>query len=107
MNTFSMKKQWVQNAPTVVYSLIVGGLSDDFGRKPLIYVPLFGSLLSAIIQLLICIFIEQLPVEAFYADTIYAYCGGMPVYYMGVYSYGSSVTTPEERPHRLGISVSF
>ena len=100
VNTFSMKKQWIQSAPTIAYSLILGGLSDDFGRKPLIYVPLFGSFLSSVAQLLICIFVDVLPVEAFYADTVYAFCGGMPVYYMGVYSFGASVTTPEERPHR-------
>ena len=45
VNNFSMKKQWVTNTPTIIYALIVGALSDDFGRKPLISVPLFGSCL--------------------------------------------------------------
>ena len=100
VNTFSMKRQWVGNTPTIIYSLIVGSLSDDFGRKPLLTVPLFGSVITAVIQLLIYIFIENLPIEVFYAEMFYSFCGGMPVYYMGVYAYGASVTTPKERPHR-------
>ena len=102
VNHFNMKKQWLVNTPCLFYSLIVGGLSDaSCRRKPLLAVPLFGFLVASVLQLLICVFAEALPVQAFYADTFFAFCGGLPVYYIGVYAFGASVTTPEERPHRL------
>jgi hypothetical protein len=46
-------------------------------------------------------FIETLPLEFLYLDNIAAFFGGSTVYYLGVYSYGTTVTKPEERAHRL------
>jgi membrane protein DedA with SNARE-associated domain len=42
-----------------------------------------------------------LPLEFFYLDSISSFFGGSTVYYLGVYSYGTTVTKPKERAHRL------
>jgi len=46
-------------------------------------------------------FIETLPLEFFYFDSIASFFGGSTVYFLGVYSFGTTVTTPKERAYRL------
>ena len=102
VNDLMMKRQWLCTVPTALYSLIGGSLSDDFGkRKPLIYMPLLGGLLAVIMDLFIYIFIDQLPVEIYYATTSYHFLGGSPIYYMGVYGFGATITSAAERAERL------
>jgi hypothetical protein len=46
-------------------------------------------------------FINDLPIEFFYLENISSFFGGYAVYYLGVYSFVTTVTTPKERAHRL------
>ena len=48
-------------------------------------------------------FIETIPLEFFYFESVYAFFGGLPVYYLGVYNYGAMVSKPEDRAHRIAI----
>ena len=70
-----MRKLWV--------FLLSGSLLDRFGCKPFILLSLFGQLISAIGIFVNCIFINQLPLEFFYIDTLFGLCGGHPIYFMG------------------------
>ena len=100
-NNFQMTAQWIINVPGIIFSLYAGPLSDQFGRKPLIMFPIIGYVISAIGGIINYAFLEYLPLEFFYIDTIPAFFGGLVVYYLGQYGYGASVTEPEERAHRI------
>ena len=96
-----MNSQWISSVPIFTFSIIAGALSDVFGRKPLILFPLIGYLVSCIVNIINYAFVETLPVEFFYLNRIGSFFGGYAVYYLGVYSYGATVTKPTERAYRL------
>jgi len=101
VNNFQMNSQWIPSVPSVCFSIIAGALSDEFGRKPLLLFPLIGDLIRVLLNIVNYAFIETLPLEFFYFDSIASFFGGSTVYYLGVYSYGTTVTKPEERSYRL------
>jgi hypothetical protein len=74
---------------------------DVFGRKPLMLLPMIGDLIGYIFLIINYAFIEVLPLEFFYLGNFSSFFGGYAVYYLGVYSYGTTVTQPRERAHRL------
>ena len=47
------------------------------------------------------IFVRELPLYAWLATSSQALFGGMSIYYMGFYAFGSSVSSIEERAARL------
>ena len=87
--------------PAIIYSLFAGSLSDDYGRKPLIIVPIFGAVLTAIGMLVNCIFIENLPVQFFYIDRLWQFFGGISVIYLGAYGYIATYSNVQERAYML------
>lgn len=93
--------QWISSVPIVAFSIIAGALSDVFGRKPLILIPMIGDFISTIFNIINYAFIDTLPLEFFYTDKIGSFFGGYAVYYLGVYSYGTAITQPNERAYRL------
>ena len=100
-NNFQMKAQWMVAIPGIFFSLYAGPLSDKFGRKPLMMLPIVGYFFSAVGGIINYAFLETLPLEFFYIETIQAFFGGLVVYYLGVYGYGASVSEPDERAHRI------
>ena len=88
-NNFLMVSQWLGGVPAVVYSLFAGSLLDKFGCKPFIILPLIGALLSEVCLLINFAFIENLPIQFFYVESIYSLFGGKSVFYLGTYAYGS------------------
>ncbi len=57
-----------------------------------------GVLAANVSSLINVAFIESLPLEFFYLEQLAAVFGGLPVYYLGVYGFGSSFTrNPEDR----------
>jgi len=93
--------QWISSVPIVAFSIIAGALSDVFGRKPLMILPMIGDLIGTLFNIINYAFIDTLPLEFFYTDKIGSFFGGYAVYYLGVYSYGTTITKPKERAHRL------
>ena len=85
----------------MVFCVYAGPLSDHFGQKPLIMLPLIGYIFSSIAGFINYTFIDSIPIEFLYFETVYAFFGGIAVYYLGIYSYGSRVSKPEERAHRI------
>ena len=65
---------------------------DKFGCKPFILLVCFGDLLRSIGLIINYIFIEHLPLEFFYIDTIYALFGGGPIYFMGMCHYSTDLS---------------
>lgn len=50
LQNFEMVNQWLNTAPTFIYSLFIGGLSDKFGRrKPLMLIPIFGQMINFVL----------------------------------------------------------
>lgn len=66
-----------------------------------------GTVLSDIGVLVNYAFIKQLPLEFFYIETIYAFFGGKSVYYLGVYGFGTLISTPEKRASLLARMDGF
>jgi len=63
--------------------------------------PMIGTLIAHIMAVINYSFIDELPLEFFYMEILSGVFGGYAVYYMGVYSFGTNVTTSEERARRL------
>ena len=87
VNNFQMNNQWLSSVPCVFFSIIAGALSDEFGRKPLILLPLVGSFAGFLLNVIHSVFRKQLPAEFILTDAVAAFFGGTPVYYLGIYSY--------------------
>ncbi len=91
-------ESWIARVPTLVYSLFAGSLSDDFGRKPLIIFPILGTIIGIVFKIVNFAFIESLPTQFFYiTDSWWNFFGGNPIYYLGIYGYGATITNPEQR----------
>ena len=58
----------LQSAPGIIFTLFAGPLSDQLGRKPLIFSALFGYLLLDIIFLFNAVWFFELKVE--YQETL-------------------------------------
>ena len=101
VNNFQMYSTWIRTTPLIFFSIIAGALSDVFGRKPLILIPMIGYFLSSLVQIANYAFIEILPVEFLYLTRISSLFGGYSVLWLGIYGYGTSVTKPEDRTYRL------
>ncbi len=96
-----MISQWIAYVPLIGFSVIAGALSDVFGRKPLMLIPLIGYLLGSFTSIINYAFIDILPLEFFYLYRISSFFGGYSVYYLGVFSYASNVTNDSDRTYRM------
>ncbi len=100
-NDFISTMAWVAMGPGLIMSLISGALSDDFGRKPLIIVPMIGFLLSGIFEIIFYTFEHQLPIYFWYLTLTFQFMGGMGVYYLGYYGFGATVASADKRAMQL------
>ena len=66
---------WVKSTPTFIYALYIGALSDRFGRKPLILLPIFGALIDHVLGFINIEYIENFPVEFFYVMSFEYFLG--------------------------------
>jgi hypothetical protein len=57
-NDFSIKDKWVGAAPALLYSVFAGALSDRYGRKPLILLPIIGTALGNVFSVINYAFIR-------------------------------------------------
>ena len=100
-NNFKLSETFVIAAPGFIAAIFAGALSDRYGRKKLMIVPMFGHFLAAIFGLINYAFIEVLPLQFFYLEQTFHFFGGQSLYYMGLYSYGADITPEKERVVRF------
>ena len=109
-NNFLMISEWIGNVPPVVYALFAGSLLDQFGCKPFLLMPLIGAFISDVCLFFNFAFLDGLPIEFFYTINIYFFFGGVSVFYLGSYSYGSLNFNDKNRAPALarydGVEVS-
>ena len=92
---------YIGTVPAFIYSFFVGALSDDFGMKPLMVVPMIGNVLVSMSLLINYLFIETLPLQFFWMIKLSQFFGGTSVLYLGTYGYVATITSPKERAYRL------
>lgn len=100
LNDYEIIDTYISGWPAIVYCLVAGGLSDIYGRKPLLFLPIFGAVLGSVVRLIHLIFIRELPLEFLYLGGWYSWLGGSSLYYLGIYGYGADITTDQERAAR-------
>lgn len=105
INHFEFKKRYLGMAPAFIYTLLAGALSDRYGRKPLLLFPLIGSLITKSVYVIGSLFPNQLPLDFFYLAAAWDIFGGMPIYYMGIYGYGSNAAKQPQRATTLARQV--
>ena len=111
--------------PGLFYALIAGSLSDDHGRKPLIFFPVLGGAIEAVMTIIGYVYLKELPLTYWYFVEGYDLFGGKQLFrdedfcsaqylfsghalfYLGIYSYGSAVTSMEKRAMRLSLYDGF
>ena len=82
---------------SILYALLAGTWSDKNGRKPLMFLSIFGNLLSIISYGLNFWFMKEMDWRFLYLEMINDFCGSYILYFLMEYSYIVDVTTVAER----------
>ena len=98
---FEMYGDVMTQVPTVVYALLAGSLSDKYGRGLLLIFPIIGQILEGAALLVNKIWFTSLPLEALWLAHIYDLMGGSAVWYLGIYSFATDITSPGDRASRM------
>ena len=77
LNNFVMIGSYLQALPPILFTLVMGAISDRVGRKPLIILPILGAVIVGFGNILNVFFFDQWPLEAFYTNIILDYFGGI------------------------------
>lgn len=94
--------------PSVLVSLVYGGLSDRLGRKLFIVLPVIGTAFNALVILLLTYFSGVLPLAFLLVGALVAgSLGNFSVENFAVYSYVSDISTKTCRTKRMGILESM
>ncbi len=59
-NDFAITDKWVRTVPSFLYAVFAGALSDKYGRKPLILLPLIGNIIGGVFSVLNYVFIRYM-----------------------------------------------
>ncbi|KAJ5535655.1 hypothetical protein N7513_008841, partial [Penicillium frequentans] len=62
--------------PTILFSLAYGVLSDHWGRKPVVYLAIVGSLLGELWVRLVCAWSNVLPLRLIWVSSVWRIIGG-------------------------------
>lgn len=93
LQEFEMVNQWISAAPGFIYTFFMGALSDKFGkRKPLMLLPQIGAILNCIFYIINYAFLDSLPTEFFYAFSMFHLLGGVPMFWLGAYSFATGIS---------------
>ena len=94
--------------PSVLVSLVYGGLSDQLGRKLFIALPAIGTAFNAFVILLLAYFSGVLPLAFLLVGALAAgSLGNFSVENFAVYSYVSDITTKQCRTKHMGVLESM
>ena len=82
---------YIENIPQILVTLYMGPFADK-GRKPLMYLPFFGHLLSGGFTL-IFLYFKTWPAQYLWLTSLYTLFGGYSVLQIAMYGYIGDVTT--------------
>lgn len=89
-------------APSLFVALFLGAWSDRVGRKKVMSVPIFGSMVESVIILVVVHW--KFPLEfLLLAGFINGCCGFFPTFILSVFSYIADITKESQRAFRLGV----
>ena len=91
---------------SLIFTLLLGPLSDNFGRRPVIIITMFGAVLQGICAF----FIVHFNLNLYLFVLAYALAGlggGLPSIMMASFSYVSDISTVKWRTVRIGIIESI
>ena len=112
----------LQGVPGIIFTLFAGPISDTYGRKPLIIIPLFGYFILNFVYLVNSIWFHQLKVDAWSIITIYDtllkveyllfeclqdLTGGSIVFFLATKCYIVDITSEENRTTRMAVTDAF
>ena len=76
-------------------------MSDKFGRGLLLVLPILGQVLEGAALLVNKIWFYELPLEALWLAEAYNFLGGGEIWYLGLYSFASDITSTNDRASRM------
>ena len=96
VTTFQIRLGWAKSGLTLFFALTCGAFADKFGPKLILCAPLLGCVLESATYLLNYALHMSLPLEMLYLPKmLYHAFGGGAAYGLGMYTYGSLITTPQ------------
>ena len=101
-NNLVLYVQLAVRIPGMITILILGPLSDQFGRKPILLLSLLGTLLQGIVAIVIVGF-NLSPYYFILASFLTGICGDFTGLLAGAFSYIADVSTPKWRTFRIGM----
>ena len=101
-NNLVLYTQLAVRIPGMVTILILGPLSDRFGRKPILLLALIGTLLQGVVAMVIVGF-NLSPYYFVLASFLTGICGDFTGLLAGAFSYIADVSTPKWRTFRIGL----
>ena len=99
--TLSMYLSLLIFIPSFFGLLVYGALGDRFGRRPILILPCFGSLLQALLY--ICIIKFDLSVYFFFAEPVTYFFGNFNSIFMAAFAYISDIVPSEKLSFRMTI----
>ena len=106
VSTISMYQSVLTAIPAVIVSLFLGPWSDVNGRKPLMVVPMLGTILTQIIYILNTYF-SYLKAEFVLLTSLGSLFGGFTGFLIGIYSYISDISSGRARTSRIALLDLF
>ncbi|KAG7301503.1 hypothetical protein JYU34_014470 [Plutella xylostella] len=101
--TVSLVRTLVESTGPAVLSLFIGVWSDTYGRKPLVVWPLFGSALSAMLNVVFALAEGFGPWWYVLTAVPFSLTGGYTALFTGAFTYISDITTNENRSLRMTV----
>jgi len=92
---------FLQRLPNVVFILFVGPLTDSFGRKPFLIVPLIGFFLLNLVLAVNSFWFQELKVEYLLLECVQDLTGGKKFFKMAAQCYIMDVTSVKSRTARI------
>jgi len=90
------------SVPTIIISMMVGPLSDKYGRRPLMLIPIIGHILAQVAYLLNVYFWDASANYILFV-AVYVLFGGNTTFLIGLYTYIIDISTPESRTARVSV----
>ncbi len=92
----------IQNVPTMLFVLFVGPWSDQFGRKFLVCLPLFGQMLHCAVYLVNVYYMTELSADWLLLEALQDLTGGLPCLTLGANGLVADITDTKQRTTREG-----